>query len=147
MFSFFKRAPIVIPRYIYEEMIAHTKDEYPRECCGVLVGNPIGKIVFESHRVANKNKEGDIDRYIIDPKEIKLLGRSAKMQGLEIIGFYHSHPDQSDHPSQYDREMGEPGYSHVIISINKGTDISIKSWSFSDEKDPFKEEGIKIRET
>lgn len=146
MFFFSKRAPVIIPRYIYEEMIAHAKDEYPRECCGVLVGNPMGKIVFEAHRAANMNRGETNDRYVIDPKETNLIKRSAMTQSLDIIGFYHSHPDHPDNPSQYDRETGQSGYSYVIISINKGTDISVKSWSFSNENEPFKEEGVKIRD-
>lgn len=145
MFSFFKKAPIVIPKPIYEEMVSHARDEYPRRCCGILIGNP-GKIVFEAHRAANLNKEGDNDKYLIDPTEIKLITRTARIQSLDIIGFYHSHPDQPDTPSPFDMETAQPGLSYVIISIAKGAEASVKSWSTSRERESLKEEGIKIRE-
>ncbi|MBI5809913.1 MAG: M67 family metallopeptidase [Deltaproteobacteria bacterium] len=145
MFFFNKKGEIKIPKNIYDEMLAHAKDEYPNECCGVLVGNPDGKIVFESHRVRNINTERTVDRYDIDPREVNLIDRGARSQSLDIIGFYHSHPDHPDRPSQYDRDMGQPEYSYVIISINKGVDISVKSWSFQKENEPFKEEILKVK--
>ncbi|MBI5238411.1 MAG: M67 family metallopeptidase [Deltaproteobacteria bacterium] len=144
MFIFGKRNALNIPQITHDEVIQHAKEEYPNECCGVLVGNPIIKRVFTSYRVANLNKERSKDRYIIDPREINLIDRQARAESLDIIGFYHSHPDHPDKPSEYDREVGHAGYSYVIISVNKGKDISMKSWSFKDEGDPFKEEGIKI---
>lgn len=146
MFIFGKRNAINIPRITHDEVIQHAKDEYPNECCGVLVGNPTIKRVFTSYRVANLNKERSKDRYIIDSREINLIDRQARAESLDIIGFYHSHPDHPDRPSEYDREMGQAGYSYVIISVNNGKDISMKSWSFKDDGDPFKEEGIKLVE-
>lgn len=145
MFFFSKKGEIKFPKGIYDEILNHAKDEYPNECCGVLVGNPDGKIVFESHRVRNVNTERAKDRYIIDPREINLIDRGARAQSLDIIGFYHSHPDHPDKPSQFDRDMGQPEYSYVIISINNGKDISVKSWSFLKENEPFKEETIKVK--
>jgi len=145
MFPFFKKAQIVIPRAIYEEILSHAREEYPRRCCGILIGNP-GKVVFESHRAVNLEKEGDSDKYIIDPMELKLITRMARIQSLDIIGFYHSHPDQRDYPSQFDMETAQAGLSYLIISIARGKEVSTKSWTISKEGGPLKEEEIKIRE-
>lgn len=145
MFFFTKKSTIHIPKNVYEEIIAHAKDSYPNECCGLLVGNNIAaKKVFYSHRAANVNKERAADRYIIDPNEIHLIDRQARTEGLDLLGFYHSHPDHPDRPSDFDREWGQPGYSYVIIAVKGGKDVSIKSWTFIEDGSPFKEEGIKV---
>lgn len=141
------KSVINIPKHIYEEIINHSKDSYPHECCGVLLGGMLkGKKVFESHRAKNANTERANDRYIIDPKELHLIDRMARNQGMDIIGFYHSHPDHPDKPSPTDREWGQAGYSYIIVSVNKGTEVSARSWIFEEENEPFKEEKIKVVE-
>lgn len=134
-----------IPRSVYDQIVAHSKEAYPHECCGFLVGKSSSeKTVAEAHRAENANKERANDRYIIDPKDINRTDKLARAKGLDIIGFYHSHPDHPDRPSQFDRDMGQAGYSYVIIAVRNGTDISVKSWSFDDEGEPFREEAFRV---
>ncbi|MBE7413963.1 MAG: M67 family metallopeptidase [Deltaproteobacteria bacterium] len=102
--------------------------------------------IFESQRANNVNTERAHDRYIIDPKELNLIDKIARSQGMDVMGFYHSHPDHPDKPSETDREWGQPGYSYFIISVKGGKDVSVRSWMIEDEKGPFKEESIKINE-
>ena len=100
--------------------------------------------VFYVERSTNINKDRARDRYIIDPREINLADKQARSQSLDIMGFYHSHPDHPDSPSEFDREMGQSGYSYVIVSVNGKGEVSVKSWIFKEEGEPFKEEGIKV---
>lgn len=145
MLSFFKKSTIVISRLILDQIIDHAKEAYPHECCGAIVGiRHNGKKVFAVHRLTNTNTDRASDRYQVDPKEVNLIDKMARVEGLDIIGFYHSHPDHPDKPSQFDREMGQPDYSYIIVSVNKGTEVSAKSWIFSGDNEPFKEETIKI---
>ena len=146
MFFFGKKSTVNVPSRVYGQIIEHAKEAYPHECCGVLVGNIMGNVrkLFESYRAANINTERANDRYVIDPKEINIIDKTARVEGLEIMGFYHSHPDHPDRPSQFDREMGQPGWSYIIVSVNKGTDVSVKSWIFTEDKEPYKEEAIKV---
>ncbi|MDP2689072.1 MAG: M67 family metallopeptidase, partial [Deltaproteobacteria bacterium] len=83
------------------------------------------------------------DRYIISPTEIYLMDREARSQGLDIVGFYHSHPDHPNEPSKTDREWGQPKYSYIIVSVNNGQ-AEARCWCFEDENAPFKEERIEI---
>lgn len=145
MFFFGKKPSINVPKRVYDDIIAHAKEAYPEECCGVLVGNVMGgRKLFESHRASNANTERARDRYIIDPREINVIDKTARVEGLDIIGFYHSHPDHPDRPSQFDREMGQAGYSYFIVSVSKGAEVSLKSWVFEEDGEPFKEEAIKV---
>ena len=142
---FFKKSVIHIPKNVYDEMTAHAKEDYPNECCGVITGiNTKVRKAFASYRVKNLNTERTEDRYAVDPREINLIDKESRVEGREIIGFYHSHPDHPDRPSEFDREMGQAGYSYVIISVNKGGGITARSWTTLGEKDPFKEETIKV---
>ncbi len=133
----------------YNEIISHAKESYPNEACGALVGvsekgAETAKNVLKSYRMENLNKDRAKDRYEINPKELLKIEKEASSDGMEVIGFYHSHPDHPDRPSAFDRERAWPLYSYVIVSVHKGKDISVKSWTFEDEKEPFGEEEINI---
>lgn len=145
MFLNFNKNCLHIPRQVYDEVLHHAEQSYPHECCGVLVGSALkDRRVFAAHAATNINTERATDRYVIDPKEINLIDRQARAEGLDILGFYHSHPDHPDRPSEFDREWGQPGYSYVIISVKSGKTASVKCWAFDDARDPFKEEKLKI---
>lgn len=139
---------------VYEEMISHAKEIYPHEVCGALVGElqskfkgreqEISKNVLKIYRMENINKDRAHDRYEINPKELLKIEKEASADGLQVIGFYHSHPDHPDRPSDFDRERGWPSYAYIIISVRNGKDISVKSWTFDEEAEPFREEGVDI---
>jgi proteasome lid subunit RPN8/RPN11 len=142
---FTKKGRITVPRRVYDEIVSHAKDSYPNECCGVLIGNTLGsKKVFSSERATNLNEERASDRYILDPKEINIIDKGARAANLDIIGFYHSHPDHTDRPSEFDRKEGQPGYSYMIVSVLEGTDVAVRCWMFNEEKEPFVEEIINL---
>ena len=61
---------------------------------------------------------------------------------MDIIGFYHSHPDHPDIPSEFDREKAWPDYSYIISSIMGGKEGSTRSWLLNDESHIFEEEKI-----
>ena len=133
---------ISIPKDTYNEIIGHAKKAYPHECCGALVGK--GKLVVNARLMENINKERANDRYGINPKELLKIEKEASANGLDVIGFYHSHPDHPDQPSAFDRERAWAFYSYIIISVQNGKDVSVKSWTFEDEKEPFGQEEVKI---
>jgi len=141
----FGKGGLHVVRSVYEEMLVHARETYPHECCGVLVGSVHKDTrVMVSHRVENTNTERAADRYTISPAELNIIDKQSRVEGMEILGFYHSHPDHPDRPSEYDREFAHPGYSYVIISVEKGEVASVKCWRVYDEDGPFKEEKIKF---
>lgn len=138
---------VYIPKHVYDEMFEHARQEYPNECCGVVVGSIYNdKRIFESHRTRNINKERAKDRFIMDPDELNMLDKQARVSNLDILGFYHSHPDHPDKPSEYDREWAHPGYSYIIISVKAGKDLRARSWIVEENDSAFKEEKIKVVE-
>ncbi|MFQ5737204.1 MAG: Mov34/MPN/PAD-1 family protein [Thermodesulfobacteriota bacterium] len=140
-----KKNSLAISRDIYDQIVEHAKEAYPNECCGILIGSYMkGKKVLYVHRAENTNTERAKDRYIISPTEIYLIDREARSQSLDIVGFYHSHPDHPSEPSQTDREWGQPKYSYIIVSVKNGTEVAARCWTFEDEDAPFKEEKLNI---
>lgn len=114
---------LLIPRTIYTELRAHGQETYPHECCGALLGRPgpEGWQVVSAVRAGNTRTDSAHNRYHIAPLELVRIEREANRQGLDIAGFYHSHPD---HPAQWSptdfAEAHWLGCCYVITEVAKG---------------------------
>ncbi len=130
----------------YEKIIAHAKEVYPHECCGVIAGKGSGETreVIRAFRAVNFNEDRAHDRYDMDPKDQLRIEKEARGEGLDVIGIYHSHPDHPDEPSQFDRDRGWPDYSYIIVAVQGGTETTLRSWSYSEDDAPFTEETVEI---
>jgi proteasome lid subunit RPN8/RPN11 len=125
---------------------AHGEAAYPEECCGVLIGRE-GKdrsSATVERIVAAENERGDSrhNRYVISPQALLKAQREARASGLDIVGYYHSHPDHPARPSEFDREHAWPGTSYVIVSIERGKAVDLRSWRLSDDRASFGEEPV-----
>jgi proteasome lid subunit RPN8/RPN11 len=113
-----------ISRTIFEAIRAHGEETYPHECCGVLLGHSTAKgwRVEAAARADNRRTDSAHNRYMIAPVELVKIQRQAHQQGLDIAGFYHSHPD---HPAQWSptdfAEAHWIGCSYVITEVAGGT--------------------------
>lgn len=125
---------------------AHGREGYPHEVCGIIMGqfNDGANVATEIRRAANLNNERAHDRYEMDPKDLLKAEREGREAGVEIIGYYHSHPDHPDRPSEFDRERAWPGYSYLIASVMEGKDVTARSWLLNEETAKFDEEVIEI---
>ena len=105
---------IAIPASALQEMLAHAREEAPRECCGLLVGR--GEAVARIIRARNADVKAT--RYLIDPADHFAAIRSARADGLEVIGAYHSHPSSAPVPSTTDIAEANSGsdFFYVIVS-------------------------------
>src|SRR5215831_8389091 len=115
---------LIIKKAEYESLRRHGEETYPDECCGALVGTFADgrRTVVQVVRCGNTRGDRPQDRYNIDPKELIAIQRQASQQGLEIVGFYHSHPD---HPAQWSQtDFAEAHWlscSYVITAVEKGS--------------------------
>ena len=107
----------------YEALRAHGEETYPNECCGVMLGksDAEGNRVHQIVRAGNTRTDSAHNRYNIAPQELVKIQRQARNLGLDIVGFYHSHPD---HPAQWSptdfAEAHWIGCSYVITAVEKG---------------------------
>ncbi|MBI4125737.1 MAG: M67 family metallopeptidase [Deltaproteobacteria bacterium] len=121
-----------LPAQKFEEVIAFCKRGYPSEVCGLLLGKT--KKVEQIFPARNLNQERASDRYELDPADFKAADESARRQCLEIIGFYHSHPDHPPDASQTDTERAWEGYCYLIVSVYKGKVEKIKCWRLNGDR-------------
>jgi proteasome lid subunit RPN8/RPN11 len=119
---------------------------YPNECCGVLIGeidNAGVKIARRTLTINNAREDGEqYHRFLITPEDMMNAEQSARAMKLDVIGFYHSHPDHPSAPSGYDKDHALPFYSYVIISVDKGKAQVLTSWELTDDRSDFVQENI-----
>jgi proteasome lid subunit RPN8/RPN11 len=139
----------------YDALRAHGEETYPNECCGVLLGKNIGEegAVATNHvqqivRAGNTRTDSAHNRYNIAPQELVKIQRQARGLGLDIVGFYHSHPD---HPAQWSKtdfaEAHWLGCSYIITSIEQGKAVLTNSFLLSgtgEDDKKFEDEPIQI---
>lgn len=128
------------------EMAAHGERDYPYECCGLLLGtfaNSGVKAVAEIYPISNAREEqAKRNRFLIRPEELMRGERYAETKGLDIVGFYHSHPDHPAVPSHYDLEHAWPLYSYIVISVSAGVAGDLRSWEMEPDRSRFAEEEV-----
>lgn len=123
-----------------EAIRAHGRETYPHECCGALLGRD--GTVLRAFGLANTTEEGPRRRFLVRPDDYRLAEREATQAGLDLLGFYHSHPDHPSRPSQYDLDHAWPFFSYVIISVREGEPGDIQSWRLRDDRSAFDEEPL-----
>ena len=105
---------ITIGREIVEEMERHAREEYPRECCGMLAGRE--KVITKLFKTKNIAKS--IDEYELDPLEQVKAFEDIDRSSLELLGVYHSHPHHLSYPSGLDIQQAfYPDTAFFIISL------------------------------
>lgn len=127
------------------EIRAHGIRDYPYECCGLLLGRygSEGKIVSEIYPISNAREESaKRNRFLIAPEELMRGERYAREHDLEVVGFYHSHPDSPAVPSQYDLEHAWPTYSYIIVSTSADRANDLFSWEQEPDRSRFNKEEI-----
>ena len=104
----------------FDEIRRHGEETYPYESCGVLLGHAEEGVnaVMDAVPATNTRTDSAHNRYSIAPQELIRIQREARRRGLDIVGFYHSHPD---HPAQWSKtDLAEAhwfGCSYVITSV------------------------------
>jgi proteasome lid subunit RPN8/RPN11 len=143
-------AMISLEKQSVELIKEQAAEEYPNECCGVLLGKINSdriKIVEELLPVSNaREQSASHNRFLITADEIFKCEQLARKKKLDILGFYHSHPDHPASPSEYDLAHALPFYSYVIVSVLKGQAADLTSWELEDDRSRFNPEHIILGE-
>jgi proteasome lid subunit RPN8/RPN11 len=128
-----------------EQMRALGERAYPNEGCGILLGGFGDEIeVVEVRGGTNLRQDRARDRYILDPKDTLRAEKDARERGIEVVGFWHTHPDHPALPSQYDADHAWPEYVYVIIAIHSGRQVDVNAFVLRQEDPPeFRPEPIR----
>lgn len=139
---------IEINQQCIEAITAHAERDYPHECGGMLIGRFEGgtKTVVETFPLENaREEEARHNRVLILPRDVMRAERYARENKLDVVGYYHSHPEDLGVPSQYDLDHALPVWSYVIASVLKGKVADIRSWEMENDRSRFNEEQIDIK--
>lgn len=130
-----------------ERMQNQSSENYPEECCGVLIGtvqnNGLREIRY-LYETQNLHTDNRTRRFLIDPDDFRRAEQFAKEKDSQIIGFYHSHPDHDPVPSDHDRELAWPWYLYIIISVLQGKPSSVQGWMLRDDRSGYDRVQIEI---
>jgi proteasome lid subunit RPN8/RPN11 len=131
---------------LIEEIRGHGERAYPSECCGVLVGRLDGDGVKEVARLAPavNRRTDDPHRYLIAPDDLRRLELELRTEDLEIVGYYHSHPDHPAVPSAFDAEHAWPWYSYLIVKVDAGRGAEVASWLLDDDRPIMRSEPLEV---
>ena len=122
-------------------------EAYPNECCGILFGveEDGGHTVKELKPIGNARESGEqYHRFLITAEDMMAAELEARKLGLEIVGFYHSHPDHPAQPSNYDRDHALPFYSYIILRVAQGRPELMTSWRLRLSREAFDSEELEI---
>jgi proteasome lid subunit RPN8/RPN11 len=136
---------IVISDQHLSSISEHCQQAYPNEGCGILLGlSELGSTtVVDVLLTGNAREEADQhNRYLIPPQSLLEGELQAERRGLEVVGYFHSHPDHPARPSEFDREHAWPWYSYLILSVRGGEAIASRSWQLREDRSGFDEETI-----
>lgn len=141
---------IAISQAQIQIIVDRAENIYPEECCGLLLGTISGslKTVVEVVPTVNVWVKPDLaddladpteisqtktSRYTIDSQDLFRATKRGRDLQLEIVGFFHSHPDYPAVPSICDRDLAWDVYSYPIVSVMQGKVNDFKSWVLDSE--------------
>jgi proteasome lid subunit RPN8/RPN11 len=133
-----------IMRAAFEAIQAHGAEGYPDEVCGIMIGPRGGRTATEAKRAHNMIVERSRDRYEIDPRDQIRIQREADSAGLDIVGYYHTHPDHPAQASRFDTERAWAGYVYVIVSVQQGKPVDANAFVAAADGGPFKPEHLEV---
>jgi proteasome lid subunit RPN8/RPN11 len=139
-----------------EKIREHGAETYPYECCGALLGTDSDVLAYDSNQdsrkisrevlslfpLVNRRDDSPRNRFSVTADDVREAEKAATVQGLEVIGWYHSHPDHPARPSDYDRDHAWPWYSYIIVSVHNAVPQDMTSWRLQDDRSGFLAEKI-----
>ncbi len=139
---------LAISKELAEKIRAHGAETYPHECCGALLGKDSEpREILGLFPLINRRDDSPRNRFSVSTADVVEAEKVARQQGLDVVGWYHSHPDHPARPSQYDRDHAWPWYSYIIVSVAEGKPQDMTSWRLNDDREQFSHEAIEIKQS
>lgn len=140
---------LVLAAVAYDDLLAHAREDAPREACGVLVGyretTETGERELHAERARRVANVADAPRveYEMEPVEQMRAFEAAEAGGQAVVGFYHSHPAGPARMSERDRrDAAWPDYAYLLVSL-AGRPPFVGAWTWTG--DDFERESVAVR--
>ena len=103
-----------VPREIFEMMIGQASALAPVEACGMLAGK--GGVVSKFYEMTNADESST--HFTLVPEEQFAVAKDMRVEGIEPVAVYHSHPATGARPSEEDIRLAVmPGATYAILSL------------------------------
>lgn len=139
---------LYLTKEVSEGIARHGEEGYPNEICGLLIGKdgPEGRVIRALMPIQNEFEEGEqYHRFLITPEAMFRAERLARKERLDVLGIYHSHPNEEARPSLYDRDHAAwTAWSYIIISVREGKAAGLRAWKLREDRSAFDEEDVAI---
>jgi proteasome lid subunit RPN8/RPN11 len=141
----------------WDAICQHAQATFPDECCGVILSR---NGVMEVHRITNiQNAMHAKDptsyprdaaiAYFMDPKELLAVIKEVDSGQVQLLAFYHSHPNHDAYFSAEDKTRAlfgdEPSYpdtAYIVISIYDRQIKTVRAYTWDEGKSDFIETGL-----
>jgi proteasome lid subunit RPN8/RPN11 len=133
-----------LTRAAYDEISAHAAEGYPYEICGMLIAARDESLVAQTRRVRNTVVERARDRYEMDPRDYIRIQHECDDAGLEIVGYYHSHPDSPARASETDARRSHAGPFYLIVSCVRGEVVAANAFLAELDGGPMTQDPLEI---
>jgi proteasome lid subunit RPN8/RPN11 len=141
---------ISLPKTIEGHIRTEAERTFPNECCGVLLGHltPGAEPYADLREVTDviviensSDSQEQYHRFVIEPEDYLKAELTAARRGLDLLGFYHSHPEDVARPSEFDRVRALPNLSYIVVAAESGPDgpvaTELTSWELSQDRTQF----------
>jgi proteasome lid subunit RPN8/RPN11 len=153
-----------------EQVRGHASEGYPHEVCGMLIAPRGNGLVTETRRVRNVMEDEERardpylvsfirevfpaitnlederarDRYLMDPRDQMRIQRECDDAGLDIVGYYHSHPDHPARASLTDAERAWAGYVYLIVRCDRGEVVEGNAFVADQDRGPMQPVSLEV---
>lgn len=142
------KTALKIGKDLVRRIEAHGEETYPHECCGAMLGRDgdSGRELVDLMPLENRRNDSPRNRFEVTPDDVRLAEKTAREKKIDLIGWYHSHPDCESQPSAFDRDHAWPWYSYIIVSVVKRRAHDMRSWRLQDDRAGYDPETIEAAE-
>jgi proteasome lid subunit RPN8/RPN11 len=156
-----EKTALAVSSWVAEKIRAHGVETYPHECCGALLGRDSASAtnrdaskdgtvslreILGLYPLVNRRDDSPRNRFSLNAEDVLAAEKAARQQGMDLVGWYHSHPDHPARPSEFDREHAWPWYSYIIVSVSQGAPQDLTSWRLDDDREKFLPESLELRQ-
>jgi proteasome lid subunit RPN8/RPN11 len=140
---------IRLSKIIVDEIEFHAEQTYPEECCGMMLGHSRNESHFIEKviKIDNSQEVNRRRRFFITPEQYRFAEQLARKWNMELLGFYHSHPDHPAAPSVFDTDHALPWFTYIIVSVEHGKAAAMTAWLLQEERSQFQERIIMVEPT
>jgi len=122
---------LLVPRPIYEAMLAHARRDLPAECCGLLAGAIQGVVGRVTMHLPLVNALASPTEYESESRSLFAAHKAMRVAGTEVLAVYHSHPTSDPVPSRTDQDRN---YSEQVVNLIIGlrrSEPDVRGWWLS----------------